>query len=301
MNQTNHKTCGFIAILGAPNAGKSTLLNNLVGSKVAIVTPKAQTTRSRVLGIVIKDQSQLILVDTPGIFKPKHRFDRAMVKAAWSASGDADIVAVIVDVHAKSLEKTETILDQLATMGHEPILVLNKIDQVKRLDLLAIAQRLTKERKIRETFMISALNGDGIVDLLNYLAKHLPEGPWLFPEDQLTDMPQRLIAAEITREKIFMALHEELPYAITVHSDSWEEFKNGSVKITQTIYVMRESQKSIVVGKDGHQIKQISQRAREDMADFFGRPVHLFLHVKTQENWVEKREHYREIGLDYDA
>jgi GTP-binding protein Era len=301
MAQCNHKHCGFIAILGAPNAGKSTLLNQLVGSKIAIVTPKAQTTRTRVLGIMIEDQSQIILVDTPGIFKPKHRFDRAMVKAAWSASGDADLVAVIVDVSEKDFEKSEIILDQLATMGHEPILILNKIDRINRLDLLAITQRLTKERKIRETFMVSALRGDGIADLLKYLSKNLPEGPWLYPEDQLTDMPQRLIAAEICREKIFMALHQELPYAITVHTDSWEEFKNGSVKITQTLYVMRESQKSIVVGKGGHQIKQISQRAREDMANFFGRPVHLFLHIKTQEKWFEKREHYDEIGLDYDS
>lgn len=301
MDKIDSKRCGFIAILGVPNAGKSTLLNSLVGSKVAIVTPKAQTTRSRILGIAMKGMSQLIFIDTPGIFTPKHRLDRAMVKAAWSASGDADLVAVIADASSRSLEKTETILDQLTQMKHEPVLVLNKIDQTNRMDLLAIAQRLTKGRKIRETFMISALNGDGIADLLTFFSRHVPEGPWLFPEDQLTDMPQRLLAAEITREKLFMALHQELPYAITVFTDSWEEFTNGSVKITQTIYVARESQKSIVVGKDGHQIKQVSQRAREDMADFFDRPVHLFLHVKTQGNWVEKREHYREMGLDYDA
>jgi GTP-binding protein Era len=293
--------CGFIAIIGVPNAGKSTLLNQLVGTKISIVTRKEQTTRSRVIGIFIEDKSQIILVDTPGIFNPKERFERAMVKAAWSAVRDADLTAVIVDVHYKKLDASIAIIDLLNEQGVEPILILNKIDLLNREELLGIAAKLTTGRKITDVFMISATKGDGVETLKRVFAQNVPLGPWLYPEDQITDVPERLLAAEITREQIFHYLHQELPYAIAIETESWEEFDNGSVKITQTIFVQRPNQKAIVLGKGGHQIKLIGEKAREEIKEVLGREVHLFLHVKLKENWTERPQHYQLLGLDFNA
>lgn len=293
--------CGFVAVLGAPNAGKSTLINLLVGVKISIVTPKVQTTRFRVLGIALQEHTQVILVDTPGIFNPKRRLERAMVKAAWNALRDADITAVIVDVHHKDLHETKQILDHLQRAEKKSVLILNKIDLVSRERLLELAAELTKGREIAKVFMISATLGDGVKDFMDYCVQTLPKGPWLYPADQITDLPQRLMAAEITREKIYLYLHQELPYSIAVETDTWETFKDGSVKIQQTIYVQRESQKPIVLGKGGKQIKLIGEKSRQDLSVLLNCRVHLFLHVKVQENWVERPGHYREIGLDFNA
>lgn len=293
--------CGFIAIVGVPNAGKSTLLNQLVGTKISIVTRKEQTTRNRVIGIFLEDQSQIVLVDTPGIFNPKERFERAMVKAAWSAVRDADLTAVIVDVHYKRLDDSIAIIDLLNEQGVEPFLILNKIDLLNREELLAITEKLVKDRKISDVFMISATKGDGVDALRKAFAEKLPVGPWLYPADQITDLPERLLASEITREKIFHYLHQELPYAIAVETESWEEFDNGSVKITQTIYVQKPNQKAIVLGKGGHQIKIIGEKAREEIKLALDRDVHLFLHVKVKENWTDKPQHYNVLGLDFNA
>ncbi|MEN8237177.1 MAG: GTPase Era [Pseudomonadota bacterium] len=293
--------CGFVAVLGAPNAGKSTLINLLVGAKVSIVTPKVQTTRFRILGIALREHVQVILVDTPGIFNPKRRLERAMVKAAWGALRDADIVSVIVDVHRKDLQETLRILDYLQRADKKPILILNKIDLVPGERLLELAAELTKGREIEKTFMISATLGDGVEDFMNFCTQSLPKSPWLYPADQITNLPQRLMAAEITREKVYLYLHQELPYSIAVETDTWETFKNGSIKIHQTIYVQRESQKPIVLGKGGKQIKLIGEKSRQDLSTLLNCPVHLFLHVKVQENWVERPGHYKEVGLDFDA
>jgi GTP-binding protein Era len=301
MNEIRQPRCGFVAILGAPNAGKSTLVNHLVGSKVSIVTPKAQTTRTRILGITLKESSQIILIDTPGIFTPKRELERAMVKAAWRASLKADFLCVIIDAQDKHQEKSQAILDQIAKTKKIPIIILNKIDLLNRENLLSITEKFTQNRLIREVFMISARTGDGVAELLSYLAENLPLHPWLFPSDQITDMPQRFLAAEITREKIFLSLHQELPYSVTVHTDSWQEFKNGSVKISQTIYVLRQSQKAIVLGKEGQKIKAIGQLARKELNTVFERPVHLFVHVKVKENWAENPKLYQELGLNYNA
>lgn len=291
--------CGFIAILGAPNAGKSTLINQLVGSKVTIVSSKVQTTRQRILGITVQGESQLILVDTPGIFSPQKRLERAMVRAAWDASRDADLIVLIVDVTQKSFSTSFGILEKL---GIQPIiLVLNKIDQVKREALLSITTQFQAYPNIAHTFMISALSGDGVPDLAQFLAQAVPEGPWLYPEDQLTDLPQKLWSAEITREQLFRQLHHELPYNVMVETEAWEEFENGSVKVNQVIYVARDGQKAIVLGKGGHQIKAISSAARHEMAVFLNRPVHLFLHVKVVEDWPNKPALYRLMGLDFNA
>ncbi|MBM3633372.1 MAG: GTPase Era [Alphaproteobacteria bacterium] len=296
MKQTR---CGFIAILGAPNAGKSTLINQLVGHKVTIVSSKVQTTRQRILGITIHEDSQLILVDTPGIFAPQKRLERAMVQAAWEASRDADITTLLVDVSQKSLASSFAILEKLNT--RQVILVLNKIDQVKHTDLLEITAKFQKFSNITHTFMISALTGDGVGDFANFLASELPLSPWLYPEDQLTDMPQKLWSAEITREQLFQRLHHELPYNVMVETEAWEEFENGTVKVNQVIYVTREGQKAIVLGKGGHQIKAISSAAREEMSIFLNRTVHLFLHVKVLEDWTNKPAMYRLMGLDFNV
>ncbi len=292
--------CGFVSILGIPNAGKSTLVNSLVGYKVSIVTPKVQTTRARVLGILISDHSQIILVDTPGIFSPKRRLEKAMVKAAWRSVSDADIIAVIVDAHHRDLSKSEELIDHLNQSGHIPILILNKIDLLDKGQLLAIADQLTKGRDIKKTFMISATRGNGIDDIRKYLAASVPHGPWHYPADQITDLPQRVMAAEITREKIFLFLHQELPYSITVETDAWEESDDGSVKIHQTIFVQKDSQKMIVIGKGGHQIKTIGEKSRQELSFLLDRKVHLFLHVKVKEHWTEKASHYHAMGLEFE-
>jgi len=297
--------CGFVALVGAPNVGKSTLMNNLVGAKVSIVTPKVQTTRTRVLGICIHGASQLVFVDTPGIFMPKRRLERAMVRAAWRGAADADMAVVLVDA-AQGREgavdtDTGRIVEGLKRGERKAILALNKIDLVKRETLLGLAEELGRTGVFTDTFMISALTGDGVQDLSDFLAASVPEGPWLFPEDQLSDMPERLLAAEITREKLFLQLHQELPYSLAVETESWEEFDDGSVKINQIIYIQRDSQKAIVLGKGGRQIKAVGRAAREELEVLFGRRVHLFLHVKVRPDWIDDPERYRDLGLDYNA
>jgi len=296
--------CGFVALLGAPNAGKSTLANALTGAKVSIVSPKVQTTRTRVLGITTVDRTQVILVDTPGIFQPRRRLDRAMVSAAWQGAADADIVALLVDA-AKAEERTDKdtvrIIEGLKKNNRDAILLLNKIDLLKRERLLAVADRLNSEGNFSKIFMISALNGSGIGDFLDFCAAQLPPGPHLFPADQLSDMPDRLLAAEITREKLYLNLHQELPYALTVETETWEERRDGSVKIEQTIYVQRDSQKSIVLGKGGQQVKRIGASAREELEALFDRRVHLFLFVKVRDKWQDDPARYRDWGLDFSA
>lgn len=292
---------GFVAILGAPNVGKSTLVNRFVGAKVTIVSPKVQTTRSRVLGIAIQGQSQIVFVDTPGIFAPRKRLDRAMVAAAWKGAADADLMCLLVDCARGFDEDTRRIVAELERLGRAAVLVLNKIDRVKRESLLALSAALNATGKFQDTFMVSALNGDGVGDLLDYFARAAPPGVWHFPEDQISDLPQRLLAAEVTREKLYLETHQELPYALTVATDAWEQFRDGSVKVTQTIFVERESQRAIVLGKGGQMIKRIGAAAREDVAAMLGCKVHLFLHVKVREKWSEQREHYAMWGLDYDA
>ena len=292
--------CGFVALLGAPNAGKSTLTNALVGSKVSIVTPKVQTTRARITAIAIHENAQIVFVDTPGIFaKTKQRLEKAMVAAAWSGAADADIRAVLVDADRGMDGNTRVIIAGLKQEGMTAILVINKIDLVRRENLLALAEKLHEEGVFTAVFMISALKGDGIADLLAALASRLPAGPWHYPEDQLADISERLLAAEITREKLFLRLHQELPYASTVETESWKTVKGGALRIEQVIYVRRDTQKAIVLGKGGQQIKQIGAEAREEMAEIFGCTVHLFLFVKVRDNWQDDPERYREMGLDY--
>ncbi|MBY0501163.1 MAG: GTPase Era [Alphaproteobacteria bacterium] len=291
--------CGFVAVVGAPNAGKSTLINALVESKVTIVSPKVQTTRNRILGVTLQEQTQIILVDTPGIFKdPKRRLEKAMVRSAWDSLGDADGVMVLVDVSRKKFEDTESILERLRQIQKKAVIILNKIDLIPRDDLLALAQQFSRQ-EVNQIFMVSALKGDGIQDIKSYWAPILPKGPWLFPEDQLSDLSERLLAAEITREEIFHRLHEELPYSIWVETESWEEFQNGSVKITQVIFVQRESQRPIVLGKGGGQIKTIGQAARKQLVEILERPVHLFLSVKVKKGWMDNPRLYKSIGLDF--
>lgn len=290
---------GFVAVLGAPNAGKSTLVNRLVGTKVSIVSPKVQTTRTRVLGILMEGPAQIILVDTPGIFAPKRRLERAMVNAAWSGAADADMVLLLVDAERGFDDDTRSIVAKLKDSGRTVVLALNKIDLIKRDKLLGLAKELNEALAFARTFMISAEKGDGVADLVAYLAASMPESPWLFPEDQISDMPQRMLAAEITREKVFLQLHQELPYAITVETENWEARKDGSVRIDQVIYVQRDSQKAIVLGKAGRQIKAIGAAARQELELLLEQRVHLFLHVKVRENWLDDRERYREMGLDW--
>jgi GTP-binding protein Era len=296
MNETR---CGIIAIVGAPNAGKSTLMNALVGAKVAIVSRKAQTTRTRTLGITVSGNAELVFVDTPGIFEPRRRLDRAMVAAAWSGAGDADMVLLIVDASRRQDEETARIITRLSNTGRTLILVLNKVDAVKREILLQKSADLNKQATFAATFMISALTGDGVDDLKSYLAQNVPPGPWLYPEDQLSDISERLLAAEITREKIYEQLHDELPYASTVETESWENRKDGSAKVSQVIFVEKDSQKAIVIGKGGARLKEIGQAARTELESLLGRKIHLFLFVKVRENWGDDRDRYRAIGLDY--
>jgi GTPase len=293
--------CGYVALIGAPNAGKSTLLNQLVGRKLAIVTPKVQTTRTRLLGIAIVDRAQLILVDTPGIFEPRRRLDRAMIAAAWAGATDADQIVVLADAARPDDPDTRRIIDRLAGRGARAILALNKVDLVRRDTLLAIADTLFAAGCFDHVFMISALTGSGVDDLKRHLAAAMPPGPFLFPEDQLSDAPERWLAAEVTREQVFLQLHDELPYAAAVETESWEERRDGSVRIDQVIYVRRASQRAIVLGDKGQRIKTIGARARAELERMLERRVHLFLFVKVRDNWIEDPERYAALGLDYNV
>jgi len=291
--------CGFVALIGAPNVGKSTLVNALVGSKVTIVSRKVQTTRALIRGIVIENHAQIILVDTPGIFLPKRRLDRAMVSTAWSGAHDADLVCALLDAREGIDEEADAIFTKLATVRHPKILVLNKIDLVAREKLLALAKAANDRLAFEKTFMVSALSGDGVEDLRRTLAEMVPPGPFHYPEDQMSDAPMRHLAAEITREKIFRQLHQELPYQSTVETDTWTERKDKSVRIEQTIFVERESQRKIVLGKGGATIKSIGADSRKELAEIVGAPVHLFLFVKVRENWGDDPNRYREMGLEF--
>ena len=294
--------CGVVALVGAPNAGKSTLLNALVGAKISIVTHKVQTTRARVRGIAVAGESQIIFVDTPGIFEPKRRLERAMVATAWAAIQDADVVVLLYDAARKRRDAdTDLIIAGLKARGLTAVLVLNKIDVIKRDTLLALAGDFDAEGIFAQIFMISALTGDGLGDLRDHLAARMPEGPWLYPEDQLSDLPLRLLAAEVTREKLFLQLHQELPYALTVETESWEDFEDGSLRLEQTIYVQRETQKGITLGKRGQRIKEVRAAAQAELEDLLERKVHLFLFVKVRENWLDDPARYQPWGLDFKA
>jgi GTP-binding protein Era len=290
---------GFVAVIGAPNAGKSTLVNALVGQKVAIVSPKAQTTRARLMGIAIADKTQILLVDTPGIFEPKRRLDRAMVAAAWTGAEDADLTLLVIDADAAVNRDVEKILASLGDRKHPLFLALNKIDLVKKPQLLALAQALTDRLNPDQIFMISATSGDGVADVKRVLAEAMPEGPWLYPEDEVSDATDRMIAAELTREQIVNRLYQEMPYSTAIETETWEDRPDGSTVIRQQILVERDSQKAIVIGKGGKRLKEIGAAAREEIAHHLGRPVHLFLHVKVNPKWDEDRGLYREIGLEW--
>jgi GTP-binding protein Era len=291
--------CGFVALIGATNAGKSTLANALVGTKISIVTPKVQTTRALVRGIAVEGAAQLIFVDTPGIFAPRRRLDRAMVATAWGSTHDADIVALLIDAHKGVQDDDDAILRKLGDVRSTKVLVLNKVDLVDKLALLTLTQRLNERMTFASTFMVSALSGDGVADLKRWLAVHVPEGPWLYPEDQISEAPLRQLAAEITREKLYLRLHQELPYQSTVETEVWRELRDGAVRIEQIIYVERESQRKIVLGKGGSAIKAIGAAARKDIAAAIEQPVHLFLFVKVREGWGDDPERYREMGLEF--
>ena len=291
--------CGFAAVIGAPNAGKSTLVNALVGAKVSIVTHKAQTTRARLRGIALEGQSQIILVDTPGIFAPKRRLDRAMVETAWTEAREADIVVLVADAARGFDDVADPVLQHAAELTMPLVLALNKIDKIQKDKLLGLAGEASERLKLDQLFMISALSGDGVADLRSYLAGLMPPSAWLFPEDQMSDAPMRQWAAEITREKMFLRLHEEIPYSSTVETTAWKELRDGSVRIDQTIFVERESQRKIVLGAKGQAIKHISMEARKEIAEGVEAPVHLFLFVKVRENWADDPERYREMGLDF--
>ncbi len=291
--------CGFVALIGAPNAGKSTLINRLVGTKVSIVSHKVQTTRSMVRGIAIIGRAQIVFVDTPGIFKPKRRLDRAMVDTAWGGARDADIVALLIDAAKGIDDEASALLSRLGDVHHPKVLLLNKIDTVKRESLLVLAAAANKAVAFDRTFMISALNGDGLDDFMAHLAEAVPAGPFLYPEDEVSDIPLRQLAAEITREKLFERLHQELPYHATVETEAWTDQKNGSARVEQTIYVERDSQKKIVIGKAGATIKAISMAARKEIAEIAEKPIHLFLFVKVRENWADDPERYRAIGIEF--
>lgn len=293
---------GFAAIIGAPNAGKSTLLNSLVGSKIAIVTHKVQTTRSRIRGIAIEGDTQIVFVDTPGIFKPKRRLDRAMVDAAWGGAGDADAIIAMVDAERGLDSDVERVLEGLRGQNRKAVLALNKVDVLTengREKMLKLAAELNETGLFTEIFMISAMNGSGVADLKRHIAGLMPPGPWHYPEDQLADVPLRSLAAEVTREKLFLRLHEELPYSLTVETESYETKKDGSIRIQQIIFVQRESQRKIALGEGGQTIKTIGTLAREELQEMLGAKVHLFLFVKVRENWGDDRERYREMGLDF--
>ena len=291
--------CGFVALIGAPNAGQSTLINALVGSKVAIVTPKVQTTRTLLRGVAMEGPAQLIFIDTPGIFAPRRRLDRAMVTTAWTGAHDADVVAVLIDAKAGLNDEAEAILKKLDEVGKPKVLILNKVDLVEKAKLLALAQAANERGKFDATFMVSALSGSGVADVRKWLAEHVPAGPWHYPEDEVSDAPLRQLAAEITREKLYLKLHQELPYQSTVETETWTERKDGSVRIEQTIYVERESQKKIVLGKSGQSIKAIGEASRRELAGIIEKPVHLFLFVKVREGWGDDPERYRQMGLEF--
>lgn len=290
---------GFVALIGEPNAGKSTLLNRMVGAKVSIVTHKVQTTRTRIRGIAMEGQAQIIFVDTPGLFRPRRRLDRAMVAAAWGGAADADIVVLLIEAHRGLTEGVQSILDALKERTGRVALAINKIDRVKAAELLALSQKLNEAFPFERTFMISAEKGYGCDDLKEWLAGELPEGPWLYPEDQIADLPLRMIAAEVTREKLTLRLHEELPYQLTVETERWEEKPDGSARIDQIIYVARDGHKGIILGKGGETIKAVGQQARVDLTAFLERPVHLFLQVKVRPNWLDEKERFSEMGLDW--
>jgi GTP-binding protein Era len=291
--------CGFVALIGAPNAGKSTLINQLVQSKVSIVSHKVQTTRMPVRGIAMQGASQLVFIDTPGIFAPKRRLDRAMVTSAWSGAHDADLTGLLIDARKGLDGENEAILKKLAELRGKVFLILNKIDLIEKPQLLALATALNQRAKFDATFMISALTGDGVTDLRDWLAREVPPGPWHYPEDQVSDAPLRQLASEVTREKLYHRLHQELPYQATVETESWKQMKDGSVRIEQTIYVERESQKKIVIGKGGQTLKAIGAEARKEIAEIAETPVHLFLFVKVREGWGDDPERYREMGLEF--
>src|SRR5215210_6433442 len=291
--------CGFVALIGAPNAGKSTLLNALVGAKIAIVSHKVQTTRALVRGITVEGSAQLVFIDTPGIFQPKRRLERAMVTTAWGGARDADLVGVLIDARKGLDDEADALLARLSDIRQPKVLILNKVDVAEKAKLLALAQIANQRAVFTATFMVSALTSDGVADLKKWLAEHAPAGPWHYPADQMSDAPLRSLAAEITREKLFLRLHQELPYRSTVETDTWKELKDGSVRIEQTIYVERESQRKIVLGKGGQTIKTIGAEARRDIADIAEAPVHLFLFVKVREGWSEDPERYREMGLEF--
>ena len=292
---------GFVALIGEPNAGKSTLLNRMVGAKVSIVTHKVQTTRARIRGVAMEGDSQIVFVDTPGLFKPRRRLDRAMVAAAWGGAADADVVVLMIEAHRRVTEGVERILEGLAEIGkgRTVALAINKIDRVEAPALLSLTQDLNERYDFAETFMISAEKGHGVDALRQWLAVQVPEGPWLYPEDQIADLPMRMIAAEMTREKLTLRLHQELPYQLTVETESWEERKDGSARVDQIIYVSRDGHKGIVLGNKGETIKSVSQASRAELTEFLGRKVHLFLQVKVREKWQEEAERYSEMGLDF--
>ncbi len=293
------RRCGFVALIGAPNVGKSTFVNALVGAKVSITSHKVQTTRTLIRGIVVEGRSQIVLIDTPGLFAPRRRLDRAMVAAAWGVTRDVDLVCLLIDAKRGAAEETDAILERLAAIPQPKMLIINKIDLVSKPTLLELAQRLNGARAFEATFMVSALKADGVDDVRRWLAARVPEGPWHFPEDQISDAPMRQLAAEVTREKLYQRLQQELPYHSTVETDSWKELRDGSVRIEQTIFVERESQRKIVLGKNGQTIKAIGAGARREIAELIEAPVHLFLFVKVRENWSDDPQRYREMGLEF--
>lgn len=299
---TDATRAGFVALIGEPNAGKSTLLNRMVGAKVSIVTHKVQTTRTRIRGVAMEGQSQLVFVDTPGLFRPRRRLDRAMVKAAWGGASDADIIVLLIEAHRGLTEGVQPIIDRMANEmpKDQPVaLAINKIDRVKAEVLLALAERMNDAYPFAKTFMISAEKGYGVKDLREWLAEQVPAGPWFYPEDQIADLPMRMIAAEMTREKLTLRLHEELPYQLTVETEKWEDKPDGSTRIDQIVYVARDGHKGIVLGNKGETIKSIGSAARADISEFLGRTVHLFLQVKVRPNWLDEPERYSEMGLDF--
>lgn len=301
MTDPSQQKCGFVSIIGAPNAGKSTLLNTLIGEKVSIVSPKVQTTRSIVRGIYCEADTQIIFLDTPGIFKPKKRLERAMVKAAWDSRGETDLVMLVVDASKKGIDQeTRDIISNL-DQNKKSILILNKIDKIARDKLLERSLQLNELHPFEATFMVSALKQNGTKDIIPYIKDRIPTTPWMFPEDQVSDMPNRLLASEITREKLFLALHDELPYGLTVYTESWEVFENNSIKIDQTIFIERENHKKIILGKGGQKIKSIGEKARLELEDLLGERIHLKLFVKVKENWAEDPEFYQGAGLDHTA
>ena len=300
MNEPSTR-CGFIDVLGAPNVGKSTLINHVVGTKVSIVSPKVQTTRARVLGIHLQGPAQVVFIDTPGIFEPKRRLDRAMVAAAWGGADDADSILLLVDAERGTDRNTRGILEKLKKSKRKALLAINKVDLVRKSDLLKLSSDLNETGLFTDTFMISATTGDGVDDLVETLASGAPEGPWMFPEDQISDMPQRLLAAEMTREQLYLQLHQELPYSTTVETESWEENEDGSIRINQVIFVQRESQRAIILGKKGQRIRSLGAAARAELSGIFECKVHLFLFVKVRASWGDDPERYRDWGLDFNA